>query len=448
MLTKRSKKVPTLAILKLDKISDYVIFRNYIEVVKKSKKYKDYKILLIGNIEYKNFARFLDGEIVDKFIWINKNNYKKFPFYRAFILNEVNSLKIDVLISPTYSRDLQWVDNIVKSVNIPEKIGSSGDATNMAMSQKIEADSNYTKLIQQSDLPMFEFDRYKEFFEGLLEEKISLSAPKIATKDVDETRLVAFFPSADEFKTCWSIQNFARLAELIKEKYGYKICIMGSKKDKKIARDIIKNSKADLIDMTGKVELKDLPQYLRKMQFIIANDNLGLHLGSAIGVKTVCISNGNFYPRYVNYSNTNMVQVVLPQEVLDNLSDVNYVKNHLLYGSVLDINKIGAEQVFEVLNNLVAGVESVVKKAPVKKKSTATKASSVKRATTAKKVTKAEDEKEITKKSATKSTAKKATVAKKTTTSKTSASKTATKKSTTKATAKKTTTKKATKKGE
>ena len=87
--------MPTLAILKLDKISDYVIFRNYIEVVKKSKKYKDYKILLIGNIEYKNFARFLDGEIVDKFIWINKNNYKKFPFYRTFILNEINSLKID-----------------------------------------------------------------------------------------------------------------------------------------------------------------------------------------------------------------------------------------------------------------------------------------------------------------------------------------------------------------
>ena len=263
--------MPTLAILKLDKISDYVIFRNYIEVVKKSKKYKDYEILLIGNIEYKNFARFLDGEIVDKFIWINKNNYKNFPFYRAFILNEINSLKIDVLISPTYSRDLQWVDSIVKSVNIPEKIGSSGDATNMAMSQKIEADSNYTKLIQQSDLPMFEFDRYKEFFEGLLEEKISLSAPKIDTKDVDETRLVAFFPSADEFRTRWAVQNFARLAELIKEKYGYKICIMGSKKDKKLAKDIIKNSKADFIDMTGKVELKDLPQYLRKMQFIIAS---------------------------------------------------------------------------------------------------------------------------------------------------------------------------------
>lgn len=435
--------MPTLAILKLDKINDYIIFRNYIEIVKNSKKYKDYKILLIGNAEYKDFAKSLDGELVDKFIWINKNNYRNFPFYRSFILNEINSLKIDVLISPTYSRDIQWVDNIVKSVNIPEIIGSSGDATNMSMSEKIEADNHYTKLIQQSDLPMFEFDRYKEFFEALLEEKISLSAPKVDVKEVDETRLVAFFPSADESRICWSVENFAKLAELIQEKYGYKVCIMGSKKDKKLAKNIIKLSKADLIDMTGKVELKALPQYLKKMQFIVANDNMGLHLGSAIAVKTLCVSNGNFYPRYVNYSNDDLVQVVLPEEVKKNLADVNYVRTNLLYGSIIDINEITVETVFETLNNLVAGVVKVAKKAPAKKKAVATKSTAVKKATTVKKAVKADAKKETTKKTTTKSTSKKAATVKKATTAKktTTAKKATTKKATS-------TAKKTTKKGE
>lgn len=433
--------MPTLAILKLDQIGDYVIFRNFIEEIKKSDKYKDYKIILIGNIVYKKFAQNFDGKLIDAFIGVNKRNFRKYPLYRAFIANEINSQKIDVLISPTYSRDAQWVENLVKVIKAQEKIGSSGDGTNITLGQKREADRRYTQLISQTETPLFEFDRYKEFFEQLLEKKISLKVPQINVEEVSQTRLVGFFPSAGAKYRCWNALNFAKLAELIKENFGYKICILGTSKDKKIAKNIMKNSTADFIDMTGKIPLEKLPQYCKKMQFIVTNDTSGLHIGSAIGVKTLCISNGNNYPRFVQYPNKDVVSVVYPNDVEKQLKNEEYVRKELLYGSIVDINSVTVEKVFEALNKLVgvkvakAPAKKVVKK-EAEKKTVTKKVTAVKKTSVKKEVEKKEPAKKVTAKKTTtaKTTSTKKPVAKKATATE---KKTATKKTATKKTVKK-----------
>lgn len=63
-----------LLLIRLDAIGDYVFFRNFIELLKKSKKYN---ITLIGNSVWKNLAVGLDGEFIDSFIWFDRNRFNK-----------------------------------------------------------------------------------------------------------------------------------------------------------------------------------------------------------------------------------------------------------------------------------------------------------------------------------------------------------------------------------
>ena len=83
LFVKKSKKIKTKSILliRLDSIGDYVLFRNYIEELKKNEKYKDYSITLLGNNVWKSLSIELDRKYIDNFIWLDRNKFNKNVFY-------------------------------------------------------------------------------------------------------------------------------------------------------------------------------------------------------------------------------------------------------------------------------------------------------------------------------------------------------------------------------
>ena len=68
--TSQAKNLPAkrIVLFRHDGIGDYVLFRNFIEVFKKSLKFVDYKITLLGNSAWKDLAEFLDKDFIDEFI--------------------------------------------------------------------------------------------------------------------------------------------------------------------------------------------------------------------------------------------------------------------------------------------------------------------------------------------------------------------------------------------
>lgn len=57
---RKSEIVPkTLLLVRLDAIGDYVLFRNFIEILKKSERYKGYKITLLGKLLAKSWIKIL-----------------------------------------------------------------------------------------------------------------------------------------------------------------------------------------------------------------------------------------------------------------------------------------------------------------------------------------------------------------------------------------------------
>ena len=100
----KEKNPKSLLLIRLDAIGDYILFRNYVEILKKSEKYKDYSITLLGNSVWKDLTKELDSEFVDKFIWLDRNRFSKDLFYRYKKLKEIVSSGYEVLVGSTFSR--------------------------------------------------------------------------------------------------------------------------------------------------------------------------------------------------------------------------------------------------------------------------------------------------------------------------------------------------------
>lgn len=346
-----------LLIVKLDQIGDYVLFRNFLESVSNSEKYKNFEITLLGNIDCKDLAEKFDNAFINKFIWLQKRKFVKNKFFRKFFLSKMKKLKFDVLISPLYSRENDWTEPIVAAIAADEKIGSVGDLTNISAAQLDITNYNYTKLIDADNNVKFEFFRNKEFFENLLDEKIDINKTYFNISDYKSNKpYVVIFPGASGKYRRWPAENFAKVAKYISEKYNLEVKICGSVKDKRIARKIIKNSKLKNINnLTGKTKLYDLPELFAGAELIVSNDTSAYHIASAVNSKTICLSNGNTFGRFVpyppNYSKN--IKYAFPDEITNNLDNYDELVNKYKYASRLNINDICYENVQTLIDEML-----------------------------------------------------------------------------------------------
>jgi hypothetical protein len=69
-IPKSASKIPSkeLLIVKTDAIGDYILFRNLLPYIRNSKRFQGYKIVLLGNVIWKDLAEFYDKDFVDEFI--------------------------------------------------------------------------------------------------------------------------------------------------------------------------------------------------------------------------------------------------------------------------------------------------------------------------------------------------------------------------------------------
>jgi len=111
---KRNKKI---LLIFLGYIGDYILFRNYIEEIKKDSKYKNYSITLCGDPLWKSISENADKKNIDNFIWINRKKFLMNLFYRFNILKKISKESFEIAIMPNYGRSFS-LDSIFKILNL------------------------------------------------------------------------------------------------------------------------------------------------------------------------------------------------------------------------------------------------------------------------------------------------------------------------------------------
>ena len=347
----RNVRKGTILLIRLDAIGDYILFRNFIKVLRESGKYKGYKITLVGNVVWRNLSENLDKECIDEFIWVDKNKFNDILCYRHKKLKELSKYAYEVIINPVFSREFMFSDWIVNMVYAEDKIGSKGDLSNSKGWQKYIGDSFYTRLLPASDFFLFEFTRNREFFEILLSEKIQIKRTFIDLKKITlntllpEKFVVLFLGSSTEYSK-WPSNKFAKVAEYLNKKYLLDIVLCGGPGDVDIAKKVKKNFKRCL-DLVGKTSLVELAAIIGRAKLIVSNETSAPHLAIATDTKCVVIYNGNHFGRFTPYpiEISDKYDVVYHPKIKHNIQEYEILSNSYGYSSNLNINDIEVEDV-------------------------------------------------------------------------------------------------------
>src|ERR1700709_657148 len=124
-----------LLIIKIDAIGDYVLFRNFLEVVKTSPRFKDYEIDLLGNELWKDIALKYDSQFIANSIFI-----KPLPLYeqpgKMFELGwQLFKNNYEVVLQPSFTRNL--INDAMAGFTVaPQVLGFESD--NEVLQQKFK----------------------------------------------------------------------------------------------------------------------------------------------------------------------------------------------------------------------------------------------------------------------------------------------------------------------
>lgn len=364
LLNSRRKLLPpkkvtnSVLLIRFDAIGDYILFRNFIKALAKSDKYEGYKITLLGNSVWKDISEELDSEYIDEFIWIDKKKFQSNVKYKYEQLKRLCEYQYEVVIYPTYSREYA-VDKIVKVIRAKEKIANEGNTINYRSSRiKKLGNSCYTRLIETSSKPKFEFYRNKDFFENLLEEELQIKKPVIPVLEKGKTSnnsYVLMIPGAGRPHKMWAPQNFAEIANHLKTIYGYYIILSGSPAEKEIGEKVIKNSSIQIESRMENSGLLDLLELVQNSVMVVTNETSAVHIAAAMGKPAVCISDGSYFGRFHPYPEemTDIIRYIYPRQISDNFNNFKLLFEKYSGMSNLNINLIEVDRVISEIDKLL-----------------------------------------------------------------------------------------------
>lgn len=351
----------SLLLIRLDAIGDYILFRNFIKILKQSEQYGKYKITLLGNEIWRDLAIEFDRKYIEHFIWVNKDRFYNDFRYRYDKLKEIAAKGYEIVLSPVYSREFFVGDNIVKLVHTKEKIGSVGDLTHMRRWQKKISDKYYTRLIDASEGVLFEFYRNKEFFQNLLGSKPDIEKPTLDLRGVKlnfkllKKYTVLFMGSGHDFRK-WNVKNFVKIGGELHGRYGLEVVLCGAPNDLGLLEEFEKFATFDYINLIGKTSLMQFVEVVAGCQILVSNETSAPHIAAASGVKNIfVISNGNHFGRFLPYPKEMVVNyhVAYPPKIEKELDHFKILTEKYGCGSDLDINQIGAGDVIEKIEKVL-----------------------------------------------------------------------------------------------
>ncbi|MEI8176010.1 MAG: glycosyltransferase family 9 protein [Candidatus Omnitrophota bacterium] len=100
---------------------------------------------------------------------------------------------------------------------------------------------------------------------------------------------VVVSPGAKSHIKRWSAEGFASVCDRLSSEAGVDVLLVGDAHDSKIAQRILSLGKRKVIDLTGKLSLRQLGALIRRARLLITNDSAPLHIGSALGTPVLAI---------------------------------------------------------------------------------------------------------------------------------------------------------------
>jgi len=287
-------------IIKSDAIGDYILFRNFIEIVKKSEIFNDHKIDLLGNKLWQDLALQYDSAFIEDFFFIIPDDLYESPLKTIKLGWQLFKKNYQTVLQPGYAR-VFIADGLAGLTGAKQIIGFEGDTERINIKYKTKTDQFYTQRLQMPAGIDFEFERSKFFFENVLKQHVTITGPIIQSKNGSRHGII-IFPGTGVIKRCWDEEKFLALIKLINQHTSQPVYLAGAPHEKDIGNFLIENLPPKSINnLIGKTSLPQLVELIGSAALIIANETSAIHIAAASQTKAVCILGGGHFGRFAPY---------------------------------------------------------------------------------------------------------------------------------------------------
>jgi len=107
----------------------------------------------------------------------------------------------------------------------------------------------------------------------------------ISEKDI----VVVIHPAASCPSRRWSLDRFAKIADILSEKFKARLIIVAGRDDAVFGRKVSGLMKFKPLDLSGKTSIADLASVLKRSKLLISNDSGPVHIACALGIPVISI---------------------------------------------------------------------------------------------------------------------------------------------------------------
>jgi heptosyltransferase II len=110
----------------------------------------------------------------------------------------------------------------------------------------------------------------------------------IRTASLEGKRIVAFNPGTNHLCKCWPVERFAVLGDLLVERFGVAVVILGSHAESHLAETIIGGMRHHAHDLTG-CSLGQSGALFKRTELLVTGDTGPMHIASAVGTRVLAL---------------------------------------------------------------------------------------------------------------------------------------------------------------
>lgn len=293
-----------VAFVKVDAIGDFLVWLNAAEAA--SQKYGANNSILITSTPNEGVANALP--FWSEVILIDKPRFLKNAFYRYKMLRKIRSLGIKTAIHFTHSREFRVGDAIIWATGAKDRIGLKGDMSNISASELVFSDVIYSNLHAVCSGTPHEAIRHQEFMHSLgisdyAAGIFNLNTPAIPKTQKRSNDYFIVFPGASWEGRQWEKDKFIQLIDRVSSLTQLECILAGGQNEIDLCDSIIQSSseKINITSLAGKVNFVEFLDLVRTAKFLISNDSSGIHAAAVMGTRSVCISGGGHFGRFIPY---------------------------------------------------------------------------------------------------------------------------------------------------
>ncbi len=252
---------------------------------------KKYKHAHIACLVDPRCASILENNIsVNEIIIYDEKGRHKSIFSKMRLIMELRKKKFDlaILLHRSFTKAL-----IVYLAGAGERVGYPAKARKALLTTSVEPPEEELHKVEYflrlaKALGCDISDKNYEF--SVSEEaRRSINAKLIGLGIKPEDIIVVLNPGGNWPPKRWPEEYFAKLGNMLTEKYPVKLVISGASKDKERAERISARANGKAVILAGETTIKELGALMERADFVISGDSGPMHMAIALNKKTIAI---------------------------------------------------------------------------------------------------------------------------------------------------------------